>query len=366
VTTAGRLRAADRLEHAIDERTDVERALVQGERQRPSRRRLVRIAAWLAVTGVSLYFVAPGLVETLSSWESLATLAPAWIVAIAVLQAGTQGCLWGLQRLAMHAAPWCAVATSQLAGNAIAKVVPGGGAVGAALQYRMLVQAGIDRPRAVAGLTAANLLTLAIVLVLPVLATPALLAGHVDPGLVRAAVAALAVFGVVFGLGVLMLGFDRPLRRTGAAIQRLRNGVRPRAEPLTELPARLVRERDRIVRAVGRRWKAALATGAGRWALDYASLLAALAAVGSTARPGLVLLAFCAAQLLAQIPVTPGGLGFVEAGLAAMLGLAGVAAGDAVLATLAYRLFTFWIPLPAGLAGAIVHRRRYASAAPAP
>ena len=61
-----------------------------------------------------------------------------------------------------------------------------------------------------------------------------------------------------------------------------------------------------------------------------------------------MLLAFCGAQVLAQIPVTPGGLGFVEAGLTAMLALAGVSAGDAVLATFAYRLFSYWLPLPLG------------------
>ena len=46
-----------------------------------------------------------------------------------------------------------------------------------------------------------------------------------------------------------------------------------------------------------------------------------------------MLLAFCAAQVLAQIPITPGGLGFVEAGLTGMLTLVGVSAGAAVLAT---------------------------------
>jgi uncharacterized membrane protein YbhN (UPF0104 family) len=56
--------------------------------------------------------------------------------------------------------------------------------------------------------------------------------------------------------------------------------------------------------------------------------------VGSTPRPSLVLLAFCAAQLLAQVPITPGGLGFVEAGLTATLTLAVVSPRDAVLATL--------------------------------
>ena len=42
---------------------------------------------------------------------------------------------------------------------------------------------------------------------------------------------------------------------------------------------------------------------------------------------------------------------FVEACLTAMLVLAGVSAGDAVLATFAYRLFQYWLPLPFGLLG---------------
>ena len=115
---------------------------------------------------------------------------------------------------------------------------------------------------------------------------------------------------------------------------------------------------------LGPRWKRALAATSGRWALDYATLLAALAAVGSQPRPSLVLLAFCAAQILAQIPITPGGLGFVEAGLTAMLALAGVSAGAAVLATFAYRLFSYWLPLPVGLLAFGWHARRYRAEAP--
>ena len=70
-----------------------------------------------------------------------------------------------------------------------------------------------------------------------------------------------------------------------------------------------------------------------------------------------MLLAFCTAQVLAQVPATPGGLGFVEAGLTATLALAGVSAGAAVLATLAYRLFTYWLPLPLGLLGLVLQRK---------
>jgi uncharacterized protein (TIRG00374 family) len=127
---------------------------------------------------------------------------------------------------------------------------------------------------------------------------------------------------------------------------------------MTGLPTRLLHERDRILAILGPRWKRALVVTAGRWAFDYATLLAALAAVDSHPRPGLVLLAFTAAQVLGQIPLTPGGLGFVEAGLTGMLTLAGVAPGDAVLATFAYRLFSYWLPLPFGLLGLALHRRR--------
>jgi uncharacterized membrane protein YbhN (UPF0104 family) len=60
-----------------------------------------------------------------------------------------------------------------------------------------------------------------------------------------------------------------------------------------------------------------------------------------------VLLAYSVAAVLGMIPVTPSGLGFVEAGLVATLGLAGVSGDDAVLAVLAYRLVASWLPLPA-------------------
>lgn len=351
---------ADRIEHALDERTDVEGAIARGEAQAPSRRGLVRTVLWLSVTAISLYLVAPALLESLSAWEDLAGISPGWLVAMAVLQAASLVCLWALQRIAVHTREWFPVATSQLAGNGMAKIAPGGGAIGAALQYRMLVQAGIGRTSAVSGLTAANLLVLGIVLALPLLALPALVTGAAGRSLVRVSVAALGVFVLLFAAGAVVFLLDGPLRWVGRALQRARNRLRPHAEPVEHLPERLLRERDRILRTVGRRWKAALATGVGRWALDYASLYAALAAVGSTASPSLVLLAFCAAQLLAQIPITPGGLGFVEAGLTAMLGLAGVSAAEAVLATLAYRMFTYWLPLPLGLAAAVLHRRRYA------
>jgi uncharacterized protein (TIRG00374 family) len=63
--------------------------------------------------------------------------------------------------------------------------------------------------------------------------------------------------------------------------------------------------------------------------------------------------------LLALIPLTPGGLGFVEAGLVGTLTLAGVHANDALTATLLYRLVSYWLPLPAGGIAYLLFRLRY-------
>jgi uncharacterized protein (TIRG00374 family) len=355
----GQQRIGDRIERVVEQHADVEHEIERGEAEQPQGRSLRRTLVWLTITAVSLYLVAPSLFEVLGSWNDVDRLAPAWLVAMALLQGASLACLWALQRTAIHVHDWRPVITSQLAGNALSKVAPGGGAVGAALQYKMLVQAKVQKARAVAGLTAANLLTLAVVLALPVLTVPVLLGGGVNASLVEAAIVGLAVFTALFVVSALLLALDAPLAWVGLTIQRIRNRLRRGAPPLVGLPDRLLHERDRILATLGPRWKRALAATVGRWAFDYGTLLAALAAVGSTPRPALVLLAFCTAQVLAQIPVTPGGLGFVEAGLTATLALAGVSPGAAVLATFAYRLFSYWLMLPLGLLGVVLHRRRY-------
>ncbi|HKO83706.1 MAG TPA: flippase-like domain-containing protein [Actinomycetota bacterium] len=64
-------------------------------------------------------------------------------------------------------------------------------------------------------------------------------------------------------------------------------------------------------------------------------------------------------ELLALLPFTPGGLGFVEAGLVGMLTVAGVPGSDALAATLLYRLAAYWLPIPAGGVAYLLFRHRY-------
>ncbi|NNC81648.1 MAG: flippase-like domain-containing protein, partial [Acidimicrobiales bacterium] len=62
---------------------------------------------------------------------------------------------------------------------------------------------------------------------------------------------------------------------------------------------------------------------------------------------------------LAMIPITPGGLGFVEVGLTSALVLSGINAQDAAVAALAYRVVSYWLPMAAGPAAWMAFRRRY-------
>jgi uncharacterized protein (TIRG00374 family) len=329
-------------------------------RGRASGTGLVRRLVPLVVAAVVLYGVAPATLEVLGAYRRLRDVDPGWWIVVVAASAASTWCMCALQRLALNRAPWFPVATSQLAGAAFSKVVPGGSAAAAALQARMLLQAGLSPAAIGTGLTAGALLLLGALAGLPLLALPALLVGrHIPDGLLDTAAIGLGVFIVLFAVGAVLLVNDRVLRALGRGLGAAQRRLHRGQAASEQLPERLLDQRDLLRRSLGRAWPQAVATAAGRWILDFLCLYAALLAVG--ARPPLyvALLAYSAAQLLGQIPLTPGGLGVVEAGLAGTLALAGIPAATATLATLAYRLASFWLPLPVGLAAWIWHRRRY-------
>jgi len=313
---------------------------------------------FLGVTGIALYVLWPSLIQVFSSWPELLTINPIWFPVMVSLEFASFGCAWALQRLALRTGRWFGVATSQMAGNAFSRIVPGGAAAGAALQYRLLVQTGIPSGTIGTALTATSLISSATLFALPVLSLPAIIFGAPAPkGLTQAAWLGAALFLLAATLGAVLISTDRPVRAAGRTIQSISNRLRKRHE--TGLPDRLIVERNRARETLGSRWWLALLTALGNWLFDYLALLAALAAVGSRPRPSLVLLAYVASMVLGMIPITPGGLGFVEAGLTATLALAGVPGAEAVLATLAYRLVSYWMPLAIGPFAYLFHQRRY-------
>ena len=332
-----------------------------------SKRRSGWSIAWriflLLLGGLSLYLLAPKLLSVFTSWPDLKTLQPWWFLLGVAFESLSYVSLWSMQRVALHATSWFTVGTSQLASSAVGSIVPGGAATAGAVAYRMLLKTGIRSDDVASGLTATTIATTATVLAMPIFALPAILGGAAAPhGLVQAAYIGVAGFVAVAILSAAAFGWDQPLLLVGRGVRWVIRRVL-RRDTAADLPERLLEQRDRMRESFGRRWLAALSGSVGKVGFDYLALVCCLAAVGARPDPSLVLLAYVAGALLAMIPITPGGLGFVEAGLTGMLALAGVGGHQAVVATLAYRLVSFWLPLPAGGVAYLLYRRRYGSAA---
>src|SRR5215213_110282 len=151
---------------------------------------LARRGVLLAITAVSLYLLAPALLEVFGAYDRLDEFNPLWWIAMVALQAGSYSCMWAVQKIAMRAEHWGPVITSQLASNAFGRIVPGGVAAAGAMQYAMLVRAGIPGVAAASGMTASSLLVFGTLLALPLLALPAIGGGApIDPNLAHAALA---------------------------------------------------------------------------------------------------------------------------------------------------------------------------------
>jgi len=311
------------------------------------------------VGAVALYFLAPRVVDVFASAPQLGRVEWTWLAVMFGLEATSFAAAWGLARVAVPGMSWPVAATAQLSANAASRVVPGGVVVGGAVYFRLLQRSGIDPAGAAAALTANSLISNMVLFALPAAgAVSAAVAAAVPRGLLPVALAGLGLFLLTLAIGGVLVRFDRPLALAGAVAERLSRLV-PHRLSRGRVVRRdaLLRTRNDLRSAMGGRWWQAVGFASANWILDYLVLVAALRAIGAEPRLSLVLLAYGAAAVLAMIPLTPGGLGFVEAGLAATLTVSGIAAGDALLATLAYRLFSFWLPIPVGAIAYLVHRR---------
>jgi uncharacterized protein (TIRG00374 family) len=331
------------------------------ESHHDAKRVIGRIVA-LVVTGVALYVVLPSLTAVFGAWPRLAKLSVVWLVAALLAEAASFVCTFGIQRIVLRTRGWFAVVAAGLTGNLVTNVLPGGSAAGAAVQFRMLEGAGIKPAAAAGGLAASSLLGVGGLLMLPILTLPAVLGGSaVNHTLVDTALVGAGGFIVYVGLGILLLETEGPLRAIGRSAQWVWNRLRRHHAPSEGFDDRLLAQRDQIRGALGMEWRQVFLLVVGRLGLDFLCLLGAIRATGSHPHPWLVLLAYSAAGVIALIPATPGGLGIVEASLSGLLVLSGVSGRSAVLATLAYRLAEYWLPMVAGLVAYWLYRRRYGS-----
>ena len=229
---------------------------------------------------------------------------------------------------------------------AMSHVVPGGSAPATALSYRLLTESGVEGPDAGFALATQGLGSAVVLNAIfwAVLLISLFIHGYNPLYLVAAGVGVVLIGAFAAVVLLLLEGRDRAVEvvhrladklpfldgdRTAALIRRIADRMRT-----------LVADRELLRRAVG--WAAA------NWLLDAASLWVFIAAFGRLISPIDLLVAYGLANILAVIPITPGGLGVIEGVLIPTLSGFGLDKGVATVAVLSYRLVNFWFPIPVG------------------
>jgi uncharacterized protein (TIRG00374 family) len=338
----------------------------QDEQRKKMWKTILLRSLFLLVALIVLYFLWPKLVDLASSATDLSGISWYWFVLMFVLMSGAFASAWELTHIAVPDISRFAAATSQLVSNALAKVVPGGAVAAGATYFQMLAASNVSRGQAAVALAAVSFISNLVLFSLPAVAIViAALSAPIPQDLLPVALVGGALFIVMFAVVFVIVKYDRPLRFVGDLIEtgagwlgrRLRKDWNPTSEDIID-------RRNEVVESLGKRWPKALAAAVMNWLLDYSVLFVALVAVGSKPRASLVLVAFAGSAVLRMIQITPGGLGFVEVGLTAMLVASGIPGPDAALATLAYRLFQFWLPIPAGAVAYGVFKRKFGKPMP--
>jgi uncharacterized membrane protein YbhN (UPF0104 family) len=300
--------------------------------------------------------VLPRIASYSAEWRSITAVTAPWLLVVAGAAVASLFTSWliviaFLPRIRLRAA-----AAANLASSAVANTVPAGGAVALGLTWRMLSGWGVTGPEFVRYTLVSGLWNVFARLGLPAAALTLVTVGRGSGGFPREA--------AYFGAGALVVtavGFRALLRSERAA------GLTARALHATAaLGARLVRRQP----------PTGLADGVLRFRRDTSALLAergvriTIATAAANTAPWLVLLAclrasglsqaqvswqaslaaYALVRLLTVLPVTPGGLGVVELGLAGPLaaGLGSHAEARVAAAVLLFRAVTYLPSLPLG------------------
>jgi uncharacterized protein (TIRG00374 family) len=295
------------------------------------------------------YLVLPQLAGARKAVHMLGRVQPGWLVAGVVLEAAAIASYAELTRtlLPLGRRPRrTTLVRITMSTLGLSHVVPGGSAVGTSMGYRLLTTAGVqgtDAGFAIATESLGSAVVLNMLLWVglivsipirgfnPVYGTAAVL-GALLLALVGGAVVALTKGEERLATVVCKVADHVPFL-DGEDVSSLLHRVAVRLRGLATQPP-----------LVGR----AVLWAALNWLFDMASLWVFLAAFGHRVGPDALLISYGVANVLAAIPVTPGGLGVIETVLTATLVGFGTPRTVALLGVVSYRLVNFWLPIPLG------------------
>ncbi|HET9648711.1 MAG TPA: lysylphosphatidylglycerol synthase transmembrane domain-containing protein [Microlunatus sp.] len=309
--------------------------------------RLIKIVASIALVVVSIWWVVlPQLPD--SQRAAAAVRSVSWpLVALAVV-------VEGLSLLSYTAMTRALLTNARSSFGTLLRIdltvlgashaLPAGGATAAALRYRLWRRIGVGQTEALSGAavqaTIGNAVLGAIFLLGAMLSA---VEGASISGYLVAITATAAIILLAVGAGwALIIIPDRVTGAVQAISRHLPSRIRDSAAGLIRsLSGRLTSlvEHPSSLRRV-------TIFAAGNWLLDSTVVGILLVAVGHPLSIGRLLTVYGIANLLAVVPLTPGGLGVVEAAMVSALVGFGVPSTAALLVTLGWRLLQFWLPIP--------------------
>ena len=319
------------------------------------RNALIQGGVALAILVVVFGFVLPQVIDYKQVWETIKALEP-WQIGALIL-AGLityipEGWLYTLLvpvlRLRQGVAAW-------VVSTGVASTIP---AVDLVVRYGMYRSWKATAEGAMLGIVLSGVFDNIVKFSLPVIAILAIATGgiaNIDGGLVIIAIIALVVLIATLVIVIGVVRSERFTQLLGEKVQKVVNWALRlfKKEPIETLSGRVVGFRDAAIGLVKKVWlRAGLASALGKlW--TFLILLMALRFVGIpedviSTRDAFIVWAIV--LLIGSIPLTPGGIGFVELGFIFFFTqVAGSEYTNTIGAAVAlYRLVPWAMPIPIG------------------
>jgi uncharacterized protein (TIRG00374 family) len=255
---------------------------------------------------------------------------------------------------------WRASYEITLAGTVATKLFAAAGAGGVALTVWALRASGLDARTVARRIAAFQIILYAVYMGAMVLVGVGM-ASRLLPG---STTPSITLLPAAFGAGVIGLVLasshagDRIHQRLVQRARASRRRARRTLQRLATVP-RTVHDGMTTAIEVLRHPRPGLLGAVAYWGFDIATLWAAFHAFGAAPPVPVIVMAYLIGTLANAIPL-PGGIGGVEGGMIGAFLAFGVNGGDAVLAVLAYRALSFWLPTLPGLIAYLQLRRTIA------
>lgn len=321
---------------------------------RITRRRVIASVIFIVSVVAFLYFGLPRLVGFGSELRRLRDGDPWWLGLAALLEATSFiGYIALFRAVFVHRAArigWRASYEITMSSLAATRLLAAAGAGGIALTVWALLRAGMERRLVAARMVAFMSLLYGVYMFSLVICGVGLYLGAFPGRAPFAITIGPAIFGAVVILLVVSMAavpadFDRLVARwtrgagSVAVLARRAAAVPTAAASGVRMAIELIRSRD-----------PGLLGAPACWAFDIATLWACFHAFGAAPPHAVIIMAYFVGWLANVLPL-PGGVGGVEGGLIGSFSALGVNVQAAVLAVLAYRAFSFWLPsIPGAIA----------------